>query len=97
MTPLKRSHTFRTSTPAVASAKRSWASAKALALVFSTELRPYPARVAPPCSKLLPRLAEKLTEEFGRGFDASNLRYMRLFYLAFPICDALRHELSWTH
>ena len=22
---------------------------------------------------------------------------MRLVYLAFPICDALRHELSWTH
>ncbi len=48
-------------------------------------------------ARLLPRLAAKLTEEFGRGFDASNLRYMRLFYLAFPICDALRHELSWTH
>ena len=48
-------------------------------------------------AKLLPQLAVKLTEEFGRGFDASNLRYMRLFYLAFPICDALRHELSWTH
>jgi hypothetical protein len=47
--------------------------------------------------KLLPRLSEKLTEEFGRGFVASNLRYMRLFYLAFPNCDALRHELSWTH
>ena len=48
-------------------------------------------------AKLLPQLAVKLTEEFGLGFDASNLRYMRLFYLAFPICDALRHELSWTH
>ena len=48
-------------------------------------------------AKLRPRLAEKLTEEFGRGFDASNLRYMRLFYLAFPTCDALRHELSGTH
>lgn len=45
-------------------------------------------------SRLLPRLAEMLTAEFGRGFDASNLRYMRLFYLTFPICDALRHELS---
>jgi len=32
-----------------------------------------------------------------QGFDASNLRYMRLFYQAFPKCDALRHELSWTH
>ena len=47
--------------------------------------------------RLLPRLAEVLTREFGRGFDASNLRYMRLFYQAFPIRDALRHELSWTH
>ena len=47
--------------------------------------------------KLLPRLAEVLTRDFGKGFDASNLRYMRLFYQAFPICDALRHELSWTH
>lgn len=48
-------------------------------------------------ARLLPRLAERLTAEFGRGFDASNLRHMRLFYRAFPIRDALRHELSWTH
>ncbi len=48
-------------------------------------------------TKLLPRLADRLTAEFGRGFDASNLRYMRLFYGVFPNCDALRHELSWTH
>ncbi len=47
--------------------------------------------------QLLSRLAESLTREFGKGFDASNLRYMRLFYHAFPIRDALRHELSWTH
>jgi len=47
--------------------------------------------------RLIPILAESLTREFGRGFDASNLRYMRLFYQAFPIRDALRHELSWTH
>lgn len=46
---------------------------------------------------LLESLAGLLTQEFGRGFDASNLRYMRLFYHAFPNCDALRHELSWTH
>ena len=48
-------------------------------------------------NRLLPMLAGQLTQEFGKGFDASNLRYMRLFYLAFPKCDALRHELSWTH
>ncbi len=47
--------------------------------------------------RLLSRLAEALTGEFGKGFDASNLRYMRLFFQAFPIRDALRHELSWTH
>lgn len=47
--------------------------------------------------RLLEELAGTLTKEFGKGFDASNLRYMRLFYQAFPICDALRHELSWTH
>ncbi len=46
---------------------------------------------------LLPRLAETLTQEFGKGFDATNLRHMRGFYLAFPIRDAVRRELSWTH
>jgi predicted nuclease of restriction endonuclease-like (RecB) superfamily len=47
--------------------------------------------------RLLADLAVNLTAEFGKGFDASNLRYMRLFYQAFPNCDALHHELSWTH
>ena len=47
--------------------------------------------------RLLEVLARDLTAEFGKGFDASNLRYMRLFYQTFPIRDALRHELSWTH
>jgi len=48
-------------------------------------------------AQLLRTLAKTLTTKFGKGFDASNLRYMRLFYQAFPMCDALRHELSWTH
>ena len=47
--------------------------------------------------RTLESLAEKLTAEYGRGYDMSNLRYMRLFYLSFPIRDALRHELGWTH
>ena len=47
--------------------------------------------------KVLEELTWRLTADFGKGFDASNLRYMRLFYQAFPKCDALRHELSWTH
>ena len=48
-------------------------------------------------TRLISQLSGQLTREFGRGFDASNLRYMRLFYQSFPNCDALRHELSWTH
>jgi predicted nuclease of restriction endonuclease-like (RecB) superfamily len=47
--------------------------------------------------RLLPELAQTLTREFGRGFDATNLRHMRGFFLAFPIRDAVRRELSWTH
>lgn len=55
------------------------------------------ARRASYGKQLVATLAKSLTKEFGKGFDASNLRYMRLFYQAFPIRDALRHELSWTH
>lgn len=42
-------------------------------------------------------LAEKLTEEFGKGFSVRNLQMMRQFYLSFPNANALRSELSWTH
>jgi len=48
-------------------------------------------------TQLLNYLSERLTLDFGKGFDESNLRYIRQFYMAFPIRDALRHELSWTH
>ncbi|RXK82715.1 DUF1016 domain-containing protein [Chlorobaculum sp. 24CR] len=47
--------------------------------------------------KLLPRLAESLTREFGKGFDDRNLRNMRAFYQVFPIWHSVRTELSWTH
>lgn len=47
--------------------------------------------------KVLKNLSERLSNRFGKGFDESNLRYMKLFYKAFPICDTLRHELSWSH
>lgn len=30
-------------------------------------------------------LSKKLTAEFGKGFDESNLRYMRLFHQIFSI------------
>jgi len=47
--------------------------------------------------QVLKQLSTVLTAEFGKGFDSSNLRNMRSFYLVFPKYDAVRHKLSWTH
>jgi hypothetical protein len=47
--------------------------------------------------RLIPQLASALSREFGKGFDDRNLRNMRAFYLVFPIWNAVRTELSWTH
>ena len=46
---------------------------------------------------LIIELASKLTADYGKGFDDSNLRNMRKFYMTFQKRDALRPELSWTH
>lgn len=62
---------------------------------------------------LIDQLSSRLQTEFGKGFTATNLRYMRLFFLAYPyllgqgIHHAVRDEssaagqlnpdLSWTH
>lgn len=46
---------------------------------------------------LIENLAKALTEDFGKGFDERNLRYMRQFYMTFPIWNAVRSKLSWTH
>jgi len=41
---------------------------------------------------VLENLSLRLTAELGRGFGMRNLRYMRQFYLAFPIRNALRAD-----
>ena len=46
---------------------------------------------------LLKELSKELNNEFGKGFDERELRRMRQFYQFFPIRDALRPELTWTH
>jgi len=46
---------------------------------------------------LLKDLSKRLFNDYGKGFDESNLRHMRAFYAINPIQDALRPELSWTH
>ena len=55
------------------------------------------ARRAAYGKRLLSTLAQRLTAQYGKGFDERNLRYMRDFYQTFPIWDAVRSELSWTH
>jgi hypothetical protein len=41
---------------------------------------------------VLEDLGKRLTVEFGRGFDVTNLRKMRQFYRMFQIRDAVRLE-----
>lgn len=51
-------------------------------------------------SQLMDRLGERLAAEFGRGFEAKNLRRMVQFAQAFPdagIVASLMRQLSWTH
>ena len=47
--------------------------------------------------KQLALISTSLTQEFGKGFDARNLRNMRQFYITYPIWNAVSTKLSWTH
>lgn len=47
--------------------------------------------------KLLERLSKDLSLKHGRGFSRSNLNYMRLLFLNYPICETLSHKLTWSH
>nr|WP_237218132.1 DUF1016 N-terminal domain-containing protein [Rugosibacter aromaticivorans] len=40
---------------------------------------------------------QSLTAECGKSFDERNQRHMRAFFQGFPIWNAVRTELSWTH
>ena len=46
--------------------------------------------------KLLKEWSEKLTQEYGKGYDYSNMRRFRQFYLTFPIVDTVCPQLSWS-
>lgn len=52
---------------------------------------------------LLRNLSIRLTQEFGKGFTETNLKYFRQFYLVFPaqtasgICHTLCDQLTWSH
>ena len=47
--------------------------------------------------QLLVNLAKDLTLINGKGFNRSNLTYMRKLYLTFPKCGTLSHKLTWSH
>jgi predicted nuclease of restriction endonuclease-like (RecB) superfamily len=48
-------------------------------------------------NQLLIKLSKDLTTRLGKGFSKSNLFYMRLFYIRFPIFQTLSGKLSWSH
>jgi predicted nuclease of restriction endonuclease-like (RecB) superfamily len=43
---------------------------------------------------MIDELSKKLTQDFGKGFSSTNLRYFRQFYLFFPIHHAVSDELE---
>ena len=47
--------------------------------------------------KLIERLSIELTEEYGSGYNKTNLKVMRQFYECFPIGQTLSDQLSWSH
>jgi len=47
--------------------------------------------------RLIEKLAKQLSNHYGKGYDSSNLWNMRKFHITYPILDAVRRELSWTH
>ena len=46
---------------------------------------------------LITGLAKDLSLRHGKGFSRSNLVYMRLLYLRYPISQKPSHQLSWSH
>ena len=47
-------------------------------------------------NELIKKWSVKLTKNYGKGYDATNLRKFRQFYNIFPKCAALR-RISWTN
>lgn len=60
--------------------------------------------LAPPknISKLYKEISSVLrtvrtNAESEQGYDVRELRKIRQFYLEFKNCDAVRHEITWSH
>lgn len=47
--------------------------------------------------EVLKELSDELTKYLGKGYSVSNLKYMRIFYKAYPNFDKINQKLSWSH
>lgn len=47
--------------------------------------------------EVLKGLSKELTKYLGKGYSISNLKYMRVFYRAYPKLEELNEKLSWSH
>ena len=47
--------------------------------------------------RTIKELSRTLTQEFGKGFSASNIQFMRRAYQAYPIQQTVSVKLSWSH
>ena len=46
---------------------------------------------------LIKNLAKEIEPEYGSGFGVRQLEQARQFYIEYPIANALRSQLTWTH
>ena len=47
--------------------------------------------------EVLRGLSDELTKYLGKGYSVSNLKYMRMFYKAYPNFNEISSNLSWSH
>jgi len=48
-------------------------------------------------NELIKEWSKKLTNLYGKGYDTTNLRKFRSFFLLFPKCAPLGLKLTWSH
>ena len=47
--------------------------------------------------KLIEKWSIEFTKDYGKGYDATNLRKFRQFYNAFPKCAPVGRVITWSH
>ena len=48
-------------------------------------------------SEVLKGLSDELTKYLGKGYSVTNLKYMRMFYKAYPNFEDITQGISWSH